>query len=293
VTLLAVAVAGRGVVDPDEPVLHADDEALLRGRAAFETIRVYAGRPFRLDEHLRRLAGSAARIGLPQVDRGECERLARAALESAGSEDAVLRVYWTAGREGEGKPTAVALVSAIPPHLEEMRRQGIKLISLPLGVDADLRADAPWLLGGVKSTSYAVNMAAEAEAKRRGADDAVFLASGDVVLEGPVTNVWWRRGDVLYTPALELGILAGVTRATLMTEAGTLGYEVREGVFPLEHLADSDEAFTSSTVREVLPVIALDGRPVGDGTPGEVAAKLQGALREAALRSDPSFEGGA
>ena len=292
-TLLAVAVAGRGVVDPDEPVLHADDEALLRGRAAFETIRVYGGRPFRLDEHLRRLAGSAERIGLPQVDRGECERLARAALESAGSEDAVLRVYWTAGREGEGKPTAVALVSAIPSHLEEMRRQGIKLISLPLGVDADLRASAPWLLGGVKSTSYAVNMAAEAEAKRRGADDAVFLASGDVVLEGPVTNVWWRRGDVLYTPALELGILAGVTRATLMAEAAARGYEVREGVFPLEHLAGSDEAFTSSTVREVLPVIALDGRPVGDGTPGDVAAKLQGALRDAAQRSDPSFEGGA
>jgi 4-amino-4-deoxychorismate lyase len=293
VTLLAVAVAGRGIVDPDEPVLHADDEALLRGRAAFETIRVYAGRPFRLDEHLRRLAGSAARIGLPQVDRGECEQLARAALERAGSDDAVLRVYWTAGREGEGKPTAVALVSAIPSHLEEMRRQGIKLISLPLGVDADLRAGAPWLLGGVKSTSYAVNMAAEAEAKRRGADDAVFLASGDVVLEGPVTNVWWRQGDVLYTPALELGILAGVTRATLIAEAGGLGYEVREGVFPLEHLASSDEAFTSSTVREVLPVVALDDRPVGDGTPGDAAAKLQGALREAALRSDPPFEGGA
>jgi 4-amino-4-deoxychorismate lyase len=205
----------------------------------------------------------------------------------------VLRVYWTAGREGEGKPTAVALVSAIPSHLEEMRRQGIKLISLPLGVDADLRAGAPWLLGGVKSTSYAVNMAAEAEAKRRGADDAVFLASGDVVLEGPVTNVWWRQGDVLYTPALELGILAGVTRATLIAEAGGLGYEVREGVFPLEHLARSDEAFTSSTVREVLPVVALDDRPVGDGTPGDAAAKLQGALREAALRSDPPFEGGA
>jgi 4-amino-4-deoxychorismate lyase len=292
VTLLAVAVAGRGVVDPDEPVLHADDEALLRGRAAFETIRVYGGRPFRLDEHLRRLAGSATRIGLPNVDGDQCEELARAALERAGSDDAVLRVYWTAGREGEGRPTAVALVSAIPPHLDGMRRQGIKLISLPVGVDADLRAVAPWLLGGVKSTSYAVNMAAEAEAKQRGADDAVFLARGNIVLEGPVTNVWWRRENVLYTPALELGILAGVTRATLITEAGALGYEVREGAFPVEHLAGSDEAFTSSTVREVLPVVELDAMPVGDGRPGEAGAKLQEALRQAAGRSDPSFEGG-
>jgi 4-amino-4-deoxychorismate lyase len=282
VTLLAVAVGGRGIVDPDEPVLNADDEALLRGRAAFETTRVYAGTPFKLDEHLARLAGSAARIGLPPVDVEECENLARSALDAAGEPEAVLRLYWTAGREGSGHPTALALVSSIPAHLEEMRARGIKLIALPLGLQADLRAFAPWLLGGVKSTSYAVNMAAEAEAKRRGADDAVFLASGDIVLEGPVTNVWWRLDRVLYTPALELGILAGVTRATLIAEAAGLGYEVREGAFPLEHMAASEEAFTSSSVREVMPAIELDGRPVGDGGPGPVARELQTRLRACA-----------
>jgi 4-amino-4-deoxychorismate lyase len=282
VTLLAVAVGGRGIVDPDEPVLNADDEALLRGRAAFETTRVYAGSPFKLDEHLARLAGSAGRIGLPPVDVEECEKLARSALDDAGEPEAVLRLYWTAGREGSGRPTALALVSSVPPQLEELRAQGIKLIALPLGLQADLRAFAPWLLGGVKSTSYAVNMAAEAEAKRRGADDAVFLASGDIVLEGPVTNVWWRLERVLYTPALELGILAGVTRATLIAEAARLGYEVREGVFPLEHMAAAEEAFTSSSVREVMPAIELDGRPVGDGSPGEAARELQTRLRACA-----------
>ena len=281
-TLLAVAVGGRGIVDPDEPVLNADDEALLRGRAAFETTRVYAGSPFKLDEHLARLAGSAARIGLPSVDVEQCEKLARSALDAAGEPEAVLRLYWTAGREGSGRPTALALVSSVPPQLEELRAQGIKLIALPLGLQADLRAFAPWLLGGVKSTSYAVNMAAEAEAKRRGADDAVFLASGDIVLEGPVTNVWWRLERVLYTPALELGILAGVTRATLIAEAGLLGYEVREGLFPLEHMAGAEEAFTSSSVREVMPAIELDGKPVGDGSPGEAARELQTRLRACA-----------
>jgi 4-amino-4-deoxychorismate lyase len=282
VTLLAVAVRGRGLVDPDEPVLNADDEALLRGRAAFETTRVYGSIPFKLDEHLARLAGSAERIGLPPVDRGECEQLARSALEASGEPEAVLRLYWTAGREGSGQPTALALVSTIPAHLEEMRARGIKLVSLPLGLQADLRAFAPWLLGGVKSTSYAVNMAAEAEARRRGADDAVFLASGDVVLEGPVTNVWWRLDQVLYTPALELGILAGVTRATLIAAAAQLGYEVREGEFPLAHLASAAEAFTSSSVREVMPVVALDGAALGRGAPGSAAQKLQAALRAAA-----------
>jgi 4-amino-4-deoxychorismate lyase len=279
VTLLAVAVRGRGLVPPDDPALHADDEALLRGRAAFETTRVYGGRPFKLEEHLARLAGSAARIGLPAVDRAECDDLARAALAKAGAEDAVLRIYWTAGREGSGRPSALALVSTLPPDLDERRARGIRLISLPLGLEADLRAVAPWLLGGVKSTSYAVNMAAEAEARRRGADDAVFLASGDVVLEGPVTNVWWRRERVLYTPALELGILAGVTRATLIEEAAGLGFEVREGAFPLEHLAASDEAFTSSAIREVVPVVELDDAPIGPGAPGPAALELQTALR--------------
>jgi 4-amino-4-deoxychorismate lyase len=283
VTLLAVAVRGRGLVDPDEPVLNADDEALLRGRAAFETTRVYGGSPFKLDDHLARLAGSAERIGLPRVDPGECEELARSALEASGEPDAVLRLYWTAGREGSGEPTALALVSTIPAHLEDLRARGIRLVSLPLGLEADLRAFAPWLLGGVKSTSYAVNMAAEAEARRRGADDAVFLASGDVVLEGPVTNVWWRLEQVLYTPALELGILAGVTRATRIAAAAERDYEVREGAFPLSHLASAEEAFTSSSVREVMPVVELDGALLGDGKPGPAARGLQQALREAAL----------
>jgi 4-amino-4-deoxychorismate lyase len=284
-TLLAVAVRGRGNVDPDEPVLHADDEALVRGRAAFETTRVYGGRPFKLDEHLDRLAGSSARIGLPDVDRDECRSLAAAALQRADVPDCALRLYWTAGREGREEPTALALVSSIPDGLDEHRGVGIKMISLPLGLQADLRAVAPWLLGGVKSTSYAVNMAAEAEARRRGAHDAVFLASGNIVLEGPVTNVWWRRERVLYTPALELGILAGVTRATLIADADKYGYEVREGVFPLEHLAGSEEAFTSSSIREVMPFVELDSRPLGPGVPGPAALELQEALRRTASLS--------
>jgi 4-amino-4-deoxychorismate lyase len=282
VTLLGVAVAGRGVVDPSEPVLNADDEALLRGRAAFETIRVYGGRPFRLEAHLERLAASARRLELPRINLDEFRSLADAALGAAAEPDAVLRLYLTPGREGQGRATALALVSALPADLEERRAHGQRMITVPLGLEPGLRAEAPWLLGGVKSTSYAVNMAAEAEARRRGADDAIFVAIGGIVLEGPVTNVWWRYDRNLYTPGLELGILAGVTRATLLEEAATLGYTVHEGVYPVEHIAGADEAFTSSTVREIMPAVELDERPVGDGSPGDAAAALQAALRRAA-----------
>ena len=269
-TLLAVAVGGRGVVDPAEPILRADDEALLRGRAAFETIRVYGSRPFKLAEHLDRLAGSAERIGLPEVNRLELEQLARQALDAAATPDAVLRLYWTP------TPVALALVDELGDHYDALRERGQRLISL-----RGVRADAPWLLPGVKSTSYAVNIAAEAEARRQGADDAVFVDADGIVLEGPTANIWWRRGRTLLTPSLDLGILAGVTRATVLELAGESGYAVEEGHYGLSELRDADEAFTSSSVREVMPVTELDGAPVSRGP---AADELQAALRAAATR---------
>jgi 4-amino-4-deoxychorismate lyase len=284
-TLLALAVTGRGVVDPDEPVLCADDLALLRGQAAFETLRVYGGRPFRLEEHLARLAASSERIGLPEVDRAALAAIAGEALAASDERECVLRFYWTGGREGSGRPTGLALVSALPDDLEERRARGIRLISLQLALDPGQRSSSPWLLAGVKSTSYAVNMAAEAEAKRRGADDAVFLSTEGLVLEGPVTNVWWREGDRLLTPALELGILAGVTRSEILRAAGQAGYAVEEGKFPIDRMAAAEEAFTSSSVREILPVVELDGRPIGNGEPGPAARAFQAALRRAAYET--------
>jgi 4-amino-4-deoxychorismate lyase len=177
VSLLALAVAGRGLVDPDEPAVYADDEAFIRGRAAFETLRVYSGVPFRLESHLVRLAASCERIGVEPPDAEECRELASLALGEAGVPDAALRFYRTAGREQSSSPRLFVLLSAIPPHLEELRSRGTRLVSL-LGV----RAEVPWLLGGVKSTSYAVNMAAEAEARARGADDAVSVSEDELVL---------------------------------------------------------------------------------------------------------------
>jgi 4-amino-4-deoxychorismate lyase len=253
-------------------VLPADDEALLRGRAVFETLRVYGGRPFRIGGHLERMQASAARLDIPWP--GGLEELAGEALDAAGEPDAVLRLYLSPGRERSGKPFALALVSSLPDDLEERRARGIALISL-LGV----RAEAPWLLGGVKSTSYAVNMAAEAEARRRGADDALFVRDDRVALEGPVTNVWWRRDGVLYTPSLDLGILAGVTRAVLIEAAPGAGYELEEGHYPLDELLAAEEVFTSSSVREVMPVVAVDGTTFERGP---AATALQEALRRLA-----------
>jgi 4-amino-4-deoxychorismate lyase len=274
-SLISLAVLGRGLRDPEEPVVRADDEALLRGRAAFETLRVYSGRPFRLEAHLDRLVASAESIGLPAVARAEMEELASLVVPAAGQEDSVLRLVWTAG-PAEGPPAGLSLLSSIPDWIEGVRARGARAVSL-LGV----RAAVPWLLPGVKSTSYAVNMAAEAEAKRRGADEAIFVDNDRVVLEGTVTNVWWRREDTLYTPALDLGVLAGVTRSALVELAPSCGYHVEEGTYVLDELLRAEEAFTSSSVREVMPMLEIDGRPLERGPAAEV---LQQALRTLAAK---------
>jgi branched-chain amino acid aminotransferase len=270
--ILALAVSGRGLVDPDEPVVHVDDEAFMRGRGAFETLRIYRGQPFRLDDHLDRLAVSCGRLGFAPPSRESIDELVAAVVDSAP--DAMLRVYATPGR-GDG-PQALAVVSDLPADLDELRRRGIGLISVEFR-PADL-------IGGVKSTSYALNMMAVDAAKERGADDALFVGEGRVVLEATTSNIWWRAGETLSTPSLELGILAGVTRDVMRELAPALGYDVREEVFGVDELAAANEAFTSSSVREVMPVVSLDGQAIGEGRPGEAAAALQAALREAACR---------
>lgn len=253
-SLLSLAVTGRGLVDPAEPVIRADDEAFLRGRAAFETLRVYDGRPYRLAQHLERLAQSAHAIGLAPPDSGALGELAALAVTAAGRDEHVLRLFWTPSGMG------LALTSEIPARSTELREKGVRAVSLLWQ-----RGEAPWLLGGVKSTSYAANLAAEREAERRGADDAIFVDANGIVLEGPVTNIWWRSGATLFTPSLDLGILAGVTRRAVIELAAAAALDVREGAFELGDLAGADEAFTSSSVRELAPIVELDGAPIPRG----------------------------
>jgi 4-amino-4-deoxychorismate lyase len=259
-TLLAVAVAGRGLVDPGEPVFFADDEAVVRGAAAFETVRIRGARAVLLDRHVERLERSSLALRLPPPEGAR--ELAEQAVAAAATDEGALRLFRT-------NATFVATVAPLPSGLAALRARGIALITMA--------AQGHGLLTGVKATSYAANMAAVAEAERRGSDDTLFLGEGEIVLELTTSNVWWRNGDVLTTPALSTGVLPGVTRATVAGLAGTAGYRVREGAFTLPQLLGADEAFTSSAVREILPVIAVDGRelPRGDAAP-----RLQALLEQ-------------
>jgi 4-amino-4-deoxychorismate lyase len=288
--VLAVLATGPGVAGagpggapvgvPWRPALDPLDLALVRGEAVFEALRVFGGRPFRLEAHLDRLAASARAIDLPLP--GRLEDLAARAVAAAGGGDVVLRLICTKGREGDGGPAAFAICTDIPASFEAERARGLRLVLLTTATDPLVRAASPWLLAGVKTISYATNMAAQRTARARGADDAVLVGLGGELLEAPTASLWWRTGLTLFTPSLELGILAGITRATLGDLAPTLGLKVVEGVYTAEDLLAADEAFLSSSTREIMPVVEVDATPIAGGHPGPTAATLQSALRQLA-----------
>jgi branched-subunit amino acid aminotransferase/4-amino-4-deoxychorismate lyase len=255
-TLLAVALAGRGLVDPQGPVFPADDEAVVRGSCGFETLRVYGGRPFLLAEHLHRLRHSCGQLALEPPDGVE-EVIAT--VSGAAPPDFVLRIYRTS-------TTIVATAAEIPASLEAERANGLKLRTFEVGAP-------PPFLGGAKATSYGSSFAAKREAEQLGADDAILVGEG-LVLEATTANVWWRRGEELYTPTTRPGVLPGVTRGLICSIQ-----DVIEGAYTVEDLLAADEAFLTSSVREVMPVVEVDGSPIGSGSPGLAAARLQAALR--------------
>jgi branched-subunit amino acid aminotransferase/4-amino-4-deoxychorismate lyase len=255
-TLLAVAIAGRGLVDPAEPVFRADDDALLRGGAAFETIRVSSGRPFLLADHLARFRFSAVALALPAPDG--VEELV-ALVVGPAPRNHVLRLYRTS-------QSVVATAATLPDGLDELRAQGVRLKTFDVGPPSAL-------LAGAKTTSYDVAFAARREAENAGADDALLIGAG-CVLEAATANVWWRRGEVLFTPAVRPGVLPGVTRAFVLSLE-----PAQEGEFDVADLLGADEAFLTSSIREAMPVVAVDGAPIGNGRPGPAAARLQAALR--------------
>lgn len=261
------------VLDPTTPVLRADDLGVVRGEAVFETLRIAGGRVAFLDLHLGRLARSARRVDVDLPD-GWAD-LAHTAAEAFGADDGFLRLTCTKGPPGAG-PVGFAVAGPISPEILRGREQGVRAVTLTLGVPAGLRAEAPWLLGGVKSTSYAVNMASQRAAAAQGADDAIWVSSDGEVLEAPTSTVAWVAGGRVVTPPPpDVGTLAGTT-AEVALSASPLPVELRRGT--VEELRAADEVLLLSSVRGVAPVVELDGRRLDVGP-------VTAALREAFERA--------
>ena len=267
-----LAVLGRGVVPLDTPLLRADDLGATRGDGVFETMHVRDGQAWLLDQHLSRMENSAARLDLALPPAGALADLVTAALDvwPAEREGGVKLVCTRGPEEGGDGPSVFALVFPVGIGALKQRRQGIRVVSAPAGFSADARSTAPWLLGGVKSLSYAMNMAALRWAAGQGVDDVVFLSSDGQVLEGPTSTVVWADADTLCTVPDETGILPGITAAYLLDHADELGLGVARRQATLEDLIAADGVWFCSSVRGITQVTELDGKPLLDGglTPG-------------------------
>ena len=259
-----VAVLGIGLVEPTASILRADDLGVTRGDGCFEGCRVQTtadgvSAVDKLDAHLARMARSARGMDLPFDEAAWRELVALAAAEWTTPGEAALKLVLTRG-DGE-TPTGFLTISPLGPDHHRLRRDGLRAITLNRGFGSDAFADAPWLLGGMKTLSYAVNMAAMREAERRGADDVIFVSADGQVLESPTSSVLWTVDRTLHTiPTGTNGILGGTTQHLLFERAEAAGWTTRLTTATVDDLHAADVVWLTSSVRGPVDVIDIDGK---------------------------------
>jgi branched-chain amino acid aminotransferase len=263
------------------------DNGFTFGDAVYETLRTYSGRPFRLGDHLRRLRASAGRLGIavPVAD-DELRRRLDELLARAGNPESYIRLIVTRG-EGDISynfdrvkgPTVVMAVKPFPVYPETHYRDGVDVI-----VSTIRRNHRQALDPAIKSCNLLNNILAVRESQARGAAEAILLNLDGQVAEGASTNVFAVRAGTLRTPPLTAGILAGITRDVVLDLARRLGIPTGDEPLAPADLRGADEAFLTSTTRELVPVRTIDGQPVGSGRPGPVTQRLLAAFREEAAR---------
>lgn len=266
---LLTAVLGRGVLRDPGPVVTADDLGLTRGDGVFDATRTLttAGGSTTVDDledHLARFARSIAGIDGPAPDLDAWRNLIDAATTAwTQPGEGMLKLMYTNGHEvTAGPPTGLLTLSRLPDHLITAR-DGIGVALLSRGYPSDAFADAPWLLGGVKTLSYAVNVAAAREAGRRGVDDIVFTSSDGYLLEGPTSGIVMADGDTLVTtPTGPTGILASVTVDHAMTGAAVDGVSTLTRLIRPEELSGCNGLWILNSGSGVAPILTVDSRPV-------------------------------
>ena len=279
------------LVAADARHLSAFDRGFQLGDGVFETLRARAGHPTELEEHLARLRRSADGLDIALEDGLE-ERITDgiaailAAEDLAGLDgDASIRITVSRGvTAARGllpverlKATVVIQAWPVPPPPADHLERGLHLI-----VSA-VRRDPANPLSALKTTSRADYVYARFEARRAGADDALFLTIDDHLSEATSANIFLVRGSKLVTPALACAILPGTTRTWLLRWGADAGLDAYEDWLRTEHLAEADEAFLCSSVAGVLPVTRFEGAPIGDGRPGPWTLRAREA-REAFIR---------
>ncbi|MDF2721536.1 MAG: 4-amino-4-deoxychorismate lyase [Paenibacillus sp.] len=279
------------ICDDHEAVVSVYDHGFMYGIGLFETFRTYGGRPFYLERHMERLASGCEELGIRYTpDCAEARSLIVRLLNANGLEEAYIRFSVAAGTDVLGlpagdyvHPNVIVYVKPLPARDELTYTEG-KPVQL-----LELRRSSPEGRIRTKSFHYMNNILAKREMRgyewAQGAE-GIFLDGNGYLAEGIVSNLFWIKGQTLYTPSLDTGILPGITRQAVIELARRLGIEVREGLFAWTDLMAADEAFVTNSVQELVPVNSgYDGdglkQTIGRGKRGAITAQLMKAYTEA------------
>ncbi|PWB45806.1 MAG: branched-chain amino acid aminotransferase [Candidatus Methylomirabilota bacterium] len=282
---MAVVYLNGRYIQAERAKVSAFDRGFIYGDGLFETIRTYAGWVFALDRHLGRLKKGADQIGIPFTgDAGKWRPVMDALLRRNHLQDtdASLRLTVTRGPDVLGpllppdappSPTLLLVAKPVDAGIAQRQQVGVGVITVHWG--------DPFNPLQIKSLDYLYNILATAQAQREGALEALFVGTDNCIIEGATSNVFSISHGVLTTPSESSGLLPGITREVVIELAKREGLTVHETPLPLDTLLSADEVFLTGSLKEITPVIAVDGRTIGTGRPGPVTQQLQQRYRTA------------
>jgi branched-chain amino acid aminotransferase len=281
---MALQVNMNGELVPKEQAkISVYDHGVLYGDGVFEGMRAYSGNVFRLREHMVRLWESARAIGLEMPTTIEAlEQEVTRTLEANSLVDAYIRLIITRGSGSLGldpnrcsNPQVIIITDKIALYPEEYYREGLQLITA-----ATIRNHPAALSPRIKSLNYLNNIMAKMEGLRAGCVEALMLNHKGEVAECTGDNIFIVRRGELRTPPVDAGILEGITRNAVIELAREHGITVRETAMTRHDVAVAEECFLTGSAAEVIPVVNLDGRPIGDGRPGRLTQQLMEAFHK-------------
>jgi branched-chain amino acid aminotransferase len=252
------------------------DRGFTLADGLFETMRVRGGVVFRLDHHLARLSDGLRRMAIAEPSNLRswiAEAIAHAEMAQASVRLTVTRGPGPGGLAppAEARPTTVITIAPMPSVHMDTYRKGLR------AVISSGRRNPRAMSAGLKTLSYTDAVLAWIEAQRAGADEALLLDTDGHCSEATASNLFVLHNGVLRTPPTTCAALPGITRATILEIAASLNIPAREDVIDADELQRADEVFLTSSLRGVAPLQAIDGRPIGTGTPGAVTMQIAGA----------------
>ena len=275
------------LVEEKDAKVSVFDHGLLYGDGVFEGIRAYNGKIFREEQHVKRLYDSARAIMLEvPLPPDELTRAMYDTMAANGLSDAYIRVVVTRGAGDLGldprkcpKPCLIIIAASIVLYPDEFYQNGLEIVTAPTR-----RISTDALNPRIKSCNYLNNILAKIEGIRSGCIEALMLNSKGEVAECTGDNIFIVNGSLLKTPPPEAGILEGVTRGVVINDlAAGLGLTVREVPLTRHDLFLADECFLTGTAAEIIPVVEIDGRQIGDGKPGKTTRQLLAKFRKLTL----------